>query len=65
MSDPLDRVMQEVWDWKRQAEEATRGMSGPALIEFYRTQAAEAQREFGLDLIQQPAAEAARRRQRT
>ncbi len=63
MSDPVDRAMQEVWEWKRRAEEATRGMSRPTLIEFYRAQAREVERKLGLDLRSQPAADAARLRQ--
>jgi hypothetical protein len=39
MTDRVDTVMQEVWDWKRRAEETTQGLSRSALIEFYRTEA--------------------------
>jgi len=60
MNDRVDRAMQEVWDWKRRTEEATRGMSGPSVIEFHRTQAAEVERKFGLNLICHPAADARR-----
>ena len=60
MSDRVDLTMQEVWDWKRKAEEATRGMSAPDIIEFYRAQADQVQRKLGLDLIRHSAADAAR-----
>ncbi|MBN1342988.1 MAG: hypothetical protein JXQ73_09935 [Phycisphaerae bacterium] len=50
MSDRVDLAMQEVWDWKRRAEESTRDMSGAAIMEFYRSRAAEVQQKFGLAL---------------
>jgi len=56
--------MQEVWDWKRKSEEATRGMSAAAVIDFYRRRADEVQRQLELDLPSQPAADAAAAQQR-
>ena len=64
MSDRVDRAMQEVWDWKRQAEEATHDMDAPAVIEFYRKRADEVQRKLRLDLTAQPARDALHDRQR-
>ena len=64
MDDHVDRAMEELWEWKRQAEEATRGMDRAALIEFCRTQADEVQRKLGLNLTSQSAADAARLRPR-
>jgi hypothetical protein len=56
MSDPVELAIQEVRDWKRQAAEATRGMSAEAVIEFYRKQADEVQQKLGIHLTSQPAA---------
>jgi hypothetical protein len=64
MIDPVDRVMKEVWEWKRRAEETTRGMSASEIIEFYRKRADEVQQELGISLPSQPAASAARSRLR-
>ena len=44
MTNPVDEAMQEIWDWKRRAEEATRDMDRSDLIDFYRKQAADVQR---------------------
>jgi len=60
MINRVDQAMQEVWGWKRRAEEATRGMDGAALIEFYRRQADDVQRKLGIDLRSQDASDARR-----
>ena len=39
MTDRVQEAMKDVWTWKREAEEATRGMDSAQLIEFYRRQA--------------------------
>jgi hypothetical protein len=36
--------------WKREAEEVTRGMTAAQLIEFYRLQAEDVERRLGLHL---------------
>jgi len=41
----------------RRAEETTRGMPAPELIEFYRSQASETERKLKLDLVSRPASE--------
>ncbi|MBN2560164.1 MAG: hypothetical protein JXQ75_04465 [Phycisphaerae bacterium] len=64
MNDRVDQAMQEVWDWKRKSEEATRGMAPSAVIDFYRKRADEVQRQLGLDIPAQPAADAAQTRER-
>ena len=60
MTNRVDQAMQEVWDWKRRAEEATRGMDGATLIEFYRRQAQDVQRKLGIELRSQNASDARR-----
>ncbi len=50
MTDRVEQAMEEVWAWKRQAEEATRGMDSSQLIEFYRREAKSAERRLGLRL---------------
>ena len=50
MNDPIDETMREVWEWKRQDEEATRGMTRAELIEYYRSGADEIERRWGLHL---------------
>lgn len=64
MTNPVDEAMQEIWDWKRRAEEATRDMDRSDLIDFYRKQATDVQRKLGVDLPSQPAADAARARRK-
>lgn len=59
MIDRVEAIMQEVWDWKRRAEEATQGLSRAALIEFYRAEAEKVQQKLGIDLKSQQAASAA------
>jgi hypothetical protein len=58
MTDPVDHAMEEVWEWKRKAEEATRGMSNSELIKFYQEHAEEAQRRLDVELVSLPAARA-------
>ena len=65
MTNRVDLAMQEVWDWKRRAEELTRGMSPAAVIEFYRQQADNVQRRFGLELTSRRAGDATRARRRS
>lgn len=36
MNDFVPPSLQEVWDWKKAAEDETRGMTREELIEFYR-----------------------------
>jgi hypothetical protein len=48
--DHFEEAMRDVWAWKRQAEEATRGMGTEELIEFYRRQAEDAERRLGVHL---------------
>jgi len=62
MNDRVDQAMQEVWDWKRKAEDATRGMDRATVIDFYRKQAVDLQQRLGVDLPSQPAGDAARAR---
>lgn len=58
MTDPTHEVMKDVWEWKRQAEEATRGMNSGELIDFYRRQAEEVERRFGIHLKNRKASDA-------
>ena len=50
MTDRVQEAMKDVWAWKRQAEEATRGMDSAKLIEFYRRQAQDVERRLGVHL---------------
>lgn len=50
MNNPVDEGMREVWEWKRRAEEATRGMTHAELIKFYQREADEVERRWGLHL---------------
>lgn len=50
MTDRVAEAMEEVWTWKRAAEEATKGMDSTQLIEFYRRQAEDAERRMGVHL---------------
>jgi hypothetical protein len=64
MNNPVDEGMREVWEWKRRAEEATRGMNRAELIEFYRREADEVERRWGLNLKRQDPADVAQTRAR-
>ena len=64
MTDTVDRVMREVWEWKAAAEDATHGMPASKLIEFYTKEANEAQRRLGVDLPTRAPSEVARPRKR-
>lgn len=64
MTNRVDRAMQEVWDWKQRAEQATRDMDRATVIAFYRKAADQVQQRLGVDLVSQPASEAARSRKR-
>ncbi len=55
MSNRVDQAMQEVWDWKRRAEEATRDMDAKTMIEFYRREADKVEQAFGIQLATRPA----------
>jgi hypothetical protein len=57
MSDPLEQVMGDVWEWKRRAAEETRGLSDAELIRFYRGSMDRIRREQGLNLPSRPASE--------
>ncbi len=57
MTDALEPLLGEVWEWKRQAVEETKGMSDAELIDFYKREAVEFQREYGLRLVSRPASE--------
>ena len=59
MTDAVDTAMREVWEWKRQAEDRTRGMTTAQIIEFYRNEAESVQSKLGLRLPSEPAAKAA------
>lgn len=59
MSDFVPPGLNEVWDWKKRAEEETKSMSREQLIEFYKTKADEVQRRLNLVLVATPAAGAA------
>jgi len=62
MTDPQERALAEVWEWKRRAEEATQGMSPNEVMAFYRVAAEEAERRLGVRLRSRPAAEGGRSR---
>jgi hypothetical protein len=55
MSDTAFPSLKEVWEWKRQTEEETKGMSREQLIDFYRRKGREALQRFGIDLPTRPA----------
>jgi len=61
MTDPVEKVMHEIWDWKRKAEQDTRGMSKAELIEYYRAEADNVQKKYGLDLQSQTASQAVKK----
>lgn len=54
MSDFVPPSLQEVWDWKKAAEEETRGMTREQLIEFYRRMSDEFEKRLGQRLPRQP-----------
>ncbi len=60
MTDRVQEVMRDVWAWKREAEEATRGMDSAKLIEFYRRQAQDVERRLGVALKSCNASDVAR-----
>lgn len=62
MTDRVDEHMKDVWEWKRRAEEATRGMDTAQLIEFYRRQADEVEQRMGVQLKSRNASDNARSR---
>ena len=62
MTDRVEKAMKEVWAWKQDAEEATRGMNSAQLIEFYRRQAEAAEHRMGLHLRTRNASDSARTR---
>jgi hypothetical protein len=57
MTDRVKRAMKEVWEWKRRAEETTRGLSRAELIDHYRRQNKKVQRKLGLHLPSRPASQ--------
>jgi hypothetical protein len=60
MTDTVHKCMKEVWEWKRRAEEATRGMDTAQLIEFYRLQTQEVEQRMGVQLKGRDASDNAR-----
>jgi len=54
MTDFVPPSLQEVWDWKKAAEEETRGMTRAQLIEFYRQTGDEFEKQMGVSLPRQP-----------
>jgi len=60
MTDRVQEAMKDVWTWKREAEEATRGMDSAKLIEFYRRQAQDAELRLGVHLKTRNASDSAR-----
>ncbi len=54
MTDFVPPSLQEVWDWKKAAEEETRGMTREQLIEFYRQAGDEFEKQLGLRLPRRP-----------
>ena len=55
MSNLVPPSLEEVWEWKRQTEEETKGMSREELIEFYHRKGLEAMRKLGVDWPTRPA----------
>ncbi|NOT02477.1 MAG: hypothetical protein HOP29_17870 [Phycisphaerales bacterium] len=55
MNDSGLQGREQVWDWKRRAEELTRGMSHHELMDFYRREAEVAERKLGVRLVVQAA----------
>jgi hypothetical protein len=49
-------TLQEIWDSKQRAEDATRGMSREELIQYYRDRADEAECRLGIKLKRRAAA---------
>jgi hypothetical protein len=64
MTDPLEDLMGEVWEWKRKAAEETKGMSSAELVEFYKRKGDEFERECGIKLRTRPASQEAASRPR-
>ncbi|HKQ49381.1 MAG TPA: hypothetical protein VJZ71_15025 [Phycisphaerae bacterium] len=54
MNDFVPPSLQEVWDWKKAAEEETRGMTREQLIEFYRQAGDEFEKQLGASLPRRP-----------
>ena len=58
MSNSVPPSLEEVWEWKRQTEEETKGMSREELIEFYHRKGLEAMRKLGVSGPTRPAGQA-------
>lgn len=54
MSDRVPQSLREVWQWKAQVEEKTRGMPREQLIEYYRNGADEFEKKMGISLQKEP-----------
>ncbi len=54
----VPKSLREVWQWKRESQEATRGMTTEEVIEYYRRAAREFEERTGIRL---PKAEEPRR----
>jgi hypothetical protein len=48
--DPVPRFLEETWQWKRESQEATRGMTTEEVIEYFRRAAREFQERTGIRL---------------
>lgn len=64
MTNPVFPSLEQVWAWKRRAEEVTREMSPQELKEFYRREADEAERRLGVRLVGESASAGAAERKR-
>jgi hypothetical protein len=54
MSEFVPPSLQEVWDWKKKAEDSTRGMDREELLRFYREQARAAEKKLDVQLPTMP-----------
>ncbi len=62
MTDPAHEVMADVWKWKQDVEDETRGLSPAEAIEYYRQKADDLEKRFGVKLTRRTPADASRRR---
>lgn len=54
MSDFVPPSLKETWDWKKKAEDRTKGMSRDELINYYREAADSFEKALGITLPRKP-----------